>query len=110
MRNPWSFADFRLGNLFDTGLPSDEFDLVLNWQVINHVGRIKEAFQELNRASCSIVYIINYIYFSDEKFKQLYGDGMDEVEYDNLCWAFNKDSVLTFIKESMGGQIALESE
>ena len=99
LRNPWSFATFQVGNLFDTGLPSDEFDLVLNWQTINHVGRIKDALQELNRVSRGLAYVINYVYFDDKRFTESYGEDTDEAEWGGLAWAFNRDKIVAFIQD-----------
>ena len=65
----------------------------MNWQTINHVGRINEAFQELTRV-CS-----GYVYFDDKKFTELYGESNSEVEWAYMAWAFNKDKVVAFIKE-----------
>lgn len=101
LRNPWSFAEFRLGNLFDIGLPPDQFDLVLNWQTICHVGRIRDSLQQLNRVSRGIVYIINYAYFDNKKFAELHGKDKIEAEWGDLAWAFNRDSVVAFI-DSLG--------
>lgn len=97
LRNPWSFAQFIPANLYDTGLNDNYGDLVLNWQTINHVGKIKQAIDELIRISNNLIYIINYSYYTKEQWIEKYGSKEYEKEYAKLCWCFDKDEIKQYI-------------
>ncbi|MBA7489535.1 hypothetical protein ES702_00069 [subsurface metagenome] len=97
LRNPWTFVQFTPGNLYDTGLNDNYGDLALNWQTINHVGKIKEAIDELIRISGNWVYIINYVYYTKEDWIKKYSPKIYEKEYAKLCWSFNKDEIKQYI-------------
>ena len=99
LRNPWGFAQFKNANLYDTGLDDNYGDLVLNWQTINHVGKIKQAIDELTRISSNLVYIINYYYYSREQWIKKYGTQIYEKEYAKLGWCFNIDEVKRYVEQ-----------
>ncbi len=103
VRNPWSFASFTRGNLFATGLADKSFDLVLNWQCVNHVGHVEPALRELTRVCRGVVYLINYAYFDEDAFVRRYGSGRHEAQWGELAWAFNRDHVSAYI-DSLGAR------
>lgn len=96
IRNPWSFAEFHEGNLYATGLPAKQFDVVLNWQCINHIGRFPDALRELVRISRGSVYLVNLIYYEHEEFRRRFGDARAEASWGDLAWAFDRDAVREF--------------
>jgi SAM-dependent methyltransferase len=109
VRNPWSSTSFCSGNLYRTGLPDRSFDLVLNWQCMNHVGRIDEGLAELHRISRGVVYVIAYAFFDHTEFARRYGVG-HEAEWADLAWAFDRDHVQGTIERLGARQLWRASE
>ncbi len=105
LRNPWGFAEFKKTNLYDTGLDNDYGDLVLNWQTINHVGKIKQAIDELTRISNNLVYIINYYYYTEVQWVKKYNPQIYEKEYAKLGWCFNIDEIKRYIEQKTYHQL-----
>tara|TARA_B100000029_G_scaffold455891_1_gene483492 strand:- start:109 stop:990 length:882 start_codon:yes stop_codon:yes gene_type:complete len=99
IRNPWSFAEFGEGNLFDIQVARNDYDLVLGLQVLNHVGRVKEALKQLTGVTGGILYFQNYVYFENEEFVKRYGEQLDEIRIGSIAWAFNRDKVVEFIDD-----------
>ena len=100
IRNPWSFAEFDQGNLFDIQVAGNDYDLVLGLQVLNHVGKVKEALKQLTGVTGAILYFQNYVYFENKEFVKRYGEKVNEVRIGSIAWAFNRDKVVELIDDS----------